>query len=69
MPGFVPGIHVFLCFHSASKTWMAGTSPAKTLWRVKSKAADARIHGKRQQPSFRLVAHGSLPQWHSCGQD
>jgi hypothetical protein len=26
MPGLVPGIHVF----SASKTWMAGTSPAMT---------------------------------------
>src|SRR5262245_22744792 len=27
MPGLVPGIHVFL---PASKTWMAGTSPAMT---------------------------------------
>jgi hypothetical protein len=27
MPGLVPGIHVLL---SASKTWMAGTSPAMT---------------------------------------
>src|SRR5690242_15135657 len=27
MPGLVPGIHVFL---AASKTWMAGTSPAMT---------------------------------------
>jgi hypothetical protein len=26
MPGFIPGIHVF----TASKTWMAGTSPAMT---------------------------------------
>ncbi len=29
MPGFMPGIHVFL--HKADiKTWMAGTSPAMT---------------------------------------
>jgi hypothetical protein len=27
MPGLVPGIHVLL---TASKTWMAGTSPAMT---------------------------------------
>jgi hypothetical protein len=26
MPGFVPGIHVFLVFVE-SKTWMAGTTP------------------------------------------
>ena len=29
MPGLVPGIHAFLT--SASKTWMAGTSPAMTI--------------------------------------
>jgi hypothetical protein len=29
MPGLVPGIHVFV---DASKTWMAGTSPAMTMW-------------------------------------
>jgi hypothetical protein len=29
MPGLVPGIHVFSAF-IASKTWMAGTSPAMT---------------------------------------
>jgi hypothetical protein len=28
MPGLVPGIHVFA---SASKAWMAGTSPAMTI--------------------------------------
>ncbi|MGA7810263.1 MAG: hypothetical protein WCB02_37260 [Bradyrhizobium sp.] len=28
MPGLVPGIHVFGV--TASKTWMAGTSPAMT---------------------------------------
>src|SRR6266568_601713 len=28
MPGLVPGIHAFLC--SATKTWMAGSSPAMT---------------------------------------
>jgi hypothetical protein len=27
MPGFTPGIHVFLC---ARKAWMAGTSPTMT---------------------------------------
>jgi hypothetical protein len=32
MPGLDPGIHVLLCFDctQASKTWMAGTSPAMT---------------------------------------
>jgi hypothetical protein len=30
MPGLVPGIHVF-AFLAASKTWMAGTSPAMTV--------------------------------------
>jgi len=29
MPGLVPGIHVFQ-FVAALKTWMAGTSPART---------------------------------------
>jgi hypothetical protein len=29
MPGFMPGIHVFLLLPSL-KTWMAGTSPAMT---------------------------------------
>jgi hypothetical protein len=29
MPGFMPGIHVFLSL-GTSKTWMAGTSPAMT---------------------------------------
>jgi hypothetical protein len=29
MPGLVPGIHVF--FLDATKTWMAGTSPAMTM--------------------------------------
>ena len=31
MPGLVPGIHVFL-FGQENKTWMAGTSPAMTMW-------------------------------------
>ncbi|MGF6311293.1 hypothetical protein ABIB82_005510 [Bradyrhizobium sp. i1.8.4] len=30
MPGLVPGIHVFA---SRRKTWMAGTSPAMTVWK------------------------------------
>jgi len=29
-PGIVAGIHVFLAEPSASKAWMAGTSPAMT---------------------------------------
>jgi hypothetical protein len=29
MPGLVPGIHVLL---RARKAWMAGTSPAMTMW-------------------------------------
>ncbi len=29
MPGFMPGIHAFLC-RSIVKAWMAGTSPAMT---------------------------------------
>jgi hypothetical protein len=33
MPALVAGIHVFLSLFAASKTWMAGTSPAMT-WRV-----------------------------------
>jgi len=34
MPALVAGIHVFLISIAASKTWMAGTSPAMTMWRV-----------------------------------
>jgi hypothetical protein len=33
MPGLVPGIHVFLR-ERRSKTWMAGTSGAKTALRA-----------------------------------
>jgi hypothetical protein len=33
MPGLVPGIHVFLGLWNR-KTWMAGTSPAMTMYRV-----------------------------------
>jgi hypothetical protein len=31
MPGFMPGIHVFL---PGSKAWMAGTSPAMTTEKI-----------------------------------
>ncbi len=31
MPGLVPGIHAFFVV-MASKTWMAGTSPAMTAF-------------------------------------
>jgi hypothetical protein len=30
MPGLVPGIHVFLHFRAASKSWMAGNKSAFT---------------------------------------
>jgi hypothetical protein len=30
MPGLVPGIHVLN--RALQKTWMAGTSPAMTMW-------------------------------------
>jgi hypothetical protein len=30
MPALVAGIHVFLAEIQQAKTWMAGTSPAKT---------------------------------------
>jgi hypothetical protein len=39
MPGLVPGIHVLLALKM--KTWMAGTSPAMTMFR-KRKAPAAR---------------------------
>src|SRR5262245_59814352 len=34
MPALVAGIHVFLLRAQARKSWMAGTSPATTTWRV-----------------------------------
>ncbi len=37
MPGLVPGIHVFgPCVEA--KTWMAGTSPAMTMWNCCSRS-------------------------------
>jgi hypothetical protein len=30
MPGLVPGIHAFKTLQQATRTWMAGTSPAMT---------------------------------------
>jgi len=38
MPALVAGIHDFLLHSMASKTWMAGTSPAMTMWRVIAQA-------------------------------
>jgi hypothetical protein len=32
MPALVAGIHVFL-LEQEPKTWMAGTSPAMTMWK------------------------------------
>jgi hypothetical protein len=34
MPALVAGIYVFLSFITATKTWMAGTSPAMTTDQV-----------------------------------
>ncbi|MDA9503561.1 hypothetical protein XI09_01645 [Bradyrhizobium sp. CCBAU 11386] len=50
MPGLVPGIYV-LCVRG--KAWMAGTSPAMTLWRLsafltRSSCAIARKQGREQ---------------------
>jgi hypothetical protein len=39
MPGLVPGIHVR---RAESKTWMAGSSPAMTPWKLE----------KRRKPYF-----------------
>jgi hypothetical protein len=36
MPGFMPGIHVFLLLTVRKKTWMAGTSSAKTRFALLS---------------------------------
>jgi len=48
MPGLVPGIHVL---GSASKTWMAGTSPAMTVMDV-------------LMPQLgETVAEGRITQW------
>ncbi|MDA9469488.1 hypothetical protein XH87_33640 [Bradyrhizobium sp. CCBAU 53415] len=33
MPGLVPGIYDHLS-HLTQKTWMAGTSPAMTMWGI-----------------------------------
>src|SRR6478609_1099734 len=41
MPRLVPGIHVL---HAAPKAWMAGTSPAMTLW----KRLAPKFGGRRQ---------------------
>jgi hypothetical protein len=44
MPGLVPGIHAFL---AESKTWMAGTSPAMTLWAPRPlRTQSSKITGK-----------------------
>jgi hypothetical protein len=34
MPGFMPGIHAFFSANFEVETWMAGTSPAMTLFCV-----------------------------------
>jgi hypothetical protein len=48
MPGLVPGIHVLLIDYArATKTWMAGTSPAMTK-------KDAH-RGKHQRPKIALA--------------
>jgi hypothetical protein len=40
MPGFVPGIHVLRLRHV--KTWMAGTSPAMTVYRSRASRLTSR---------------------------
>jgi len=40
MPGLVPGIHVLLPL--ATKTWMAGTSPAMTNYDLRRKSREIR---------------------------
>jgi cyanate permease len=44
MPGLVPGIHVFTCRRIA-KTWMAGTSSAKTRFALLQREFDSRAFG------------------------
>jgi hypothetical protein len=45
MPGFMPGIHVFFPDRMTITTWMAGTSPAMTVF---SRSA-APLHHLRQE--------------------
>ena len=45
MPGLVPGIHALL---DQNKTWMAGTSPAMTLWYVARLKFKERNYNARQ---------------------
>jgi hypothetical protein len=47
MPGLVPGIHVF-AESKQEKTWMAGTSPAMTMERLKFQLI--RFSNGRAQP-------------------
>jgi hypothetical protein len=50
MPALVAGIHVFLARSSASKAWMAGTSPAMTpekwfnMTGIRSKGIEGGLH-------------------------
>src|SRR5215471_1481061 len=46
MPGLVPGIHD-LKHKQTSKTWMAGTSPAMTRWRVIARKRELTQHLRR----------------------
>jgi hypothetical protein len=48
MAGLVPGIHVLLylianLLDCQGKTWMAGTSPAMTMWYVPKALVQARL--------------------------
>jgi hypothetical protein len=53
MAGLVPAIHVFLRRSAASKTWMAATSAATTMWAVAAKM----IQGRRGNPTV-LISLG-----------
>src|SRR5260370_27327688 len=59
MPALVAGIHVFLCGTSASKAWMAGTSPAMTPEKCEM-YGNAR-NAAHAQPRCSLVLLGGLP--------
>ena len=50
MPGLVPGIHVLLA-SSRLKTWMAGTSPATTIFSARIVAAQV-VHCHRILPRY-----------------
>jgi hypothetical protein len=72
MPGFMPGIHVLLIL-AASKTWMAGTSPAMTI-RIRCPSATIALTPERlpflSDPENRPMAdHGTVEYATATGND